>query len=37
MFSDEQKEGLYINYAAAMGPCSDGVKARWYAVLEKAH
>lgn len=37
MFSDEQKERLYKNYAAAMGPCSDGVKERWYAVLEKVH
>ena len=37
MFSDEQKERLYKNYAAAMGPCSDCVKERWYAVLEKVH
>jgi catalase len=37
MFSDEQKERLYNNYAAAMGPCSDSVKERWYAVLEKVH
>ena len=37
MFSDEQKARLYKNYAAAMGPCSDGVKERWYAVLEKVH
>jgi len=37
MFSDEQKERLYKNYAAAMGPCSNGVKERWYAVLEKVH
>ncbi|AYA65945.1 catalase [Alteromonas sp. RKMC-009] len=37
MFSDEQKERLYKNYAAAIGPCSNGVKERWYAVLEKVH
>lgn len=37
MFSDEQKARLYKNYAAAIGPCSDGVKERWYAVLEKVH
>ena len=37
MFSDEQKARLYKTYAAAMGPCSDGVKERWYAVLEKVH
>ena len=37
MFSDEQKQRLYNNYAAAMGPCSDSVKERWYAVLEKVH
>lgn len=37
MFSEEQKDRLYKNYAAAMGPCSDSVKSRWYAVLEKVH
>jgi catalase len=37
MFSDEQKERMYKNYAAAMGPCSDEVKSRWYAVLERVH
>ncbi|WJG09976.1 catalase [Aliiglaciecola sp. LCG003] len=37
LFSDEQKQRLYNNYAAAMGPCSDAVKERWYAVLEKVH
>ena len=37
MFTEEQKARLYKNYAAAMGPCSDGVKERWYAVLEKVH
>ncbi|MBH0111559.1 catalase [Novosphingobium sp. YJ-S2-02] len=37
MFSDEQKQRLYSNYAAAMGPVSQGVKERWYAVLEKVH
>lgn len=37
LFSDEQKQRLYHNYAAAMGPCSAAVKERWYAVLEKVH
>ena len=37
MFDDEQKQRLYDNYAAAMGPCSTSVKERWYAVLEKVH
>ena len=37
LFSDEQKERLYFNYAAAMGPCSDEVKERWFAVLGKVH
>jgi catalase len=37
MFSDEQKSRLYANYAAAMGPCSQAVKERWYAVLERVH
>jgi len=37
MFDSEQKERLYNNYAAAMGPCSQAVKERWYAVLEKVH
>lgn len=37
MFDDVQKQRLYNNYAAAMGPCSSSVKERWYAVLEKVH
>ncbi|MGY0565749.1 MAG: catalase [Paraglaciecola chathamensis] len=37
MFDAEQKQRLYENYAAAMGPCSSAVKERWYAVLEKVH
>jgi len=37
MFDAEQKQRLFNNYAAAMGPCSDGVKERWYAVLERVH
>ena len=37
MFSDEQKQRLFSNYAAAMGPCSKSVKERWYAVLERVH
>ena len=37
LFDDEQKERMYFNYAAAMGPCSDEVKERWFAVLGKVH
>lgn len=37
MFDNEQKQRLFKNYAAAMGPCSESVKERWYAVLEKVH
>ncbi|MDT0683709.1 catalase [Roseicyclus sp. F158] len=37
LFSGEEKERLYANYAAAMGPCSPEVKERWYAVLERVH
>ncbi len=37
MLSDGRKERIYNNCAAAMGPCSDSVKERWYAVLEKVH
>ncbi|MDP5033085.1 MAG: catalase [Paraglaciecola sp.] len=37
LFSDEQKQRLYANYAAAMGPCSMAVKERWYAVLKRVH
>ncbi|PZX18485.1 catalase [Palleronia aestuarii] len=37
MFSDEQKQRLFANYAGAMGPCSQEVKERWYAVLERVH
>ena len=37
LFTAEEKERLYANYAAAMGPCSKAVKERWYAVLERVH
>ncbi len=37
LFDTAQKSRLYANYAAAMGPCSKGVKERWYAVLERVH
>ena len=33
----DEKERMYANYAAAMGPCSEAVKERWYAVLERVH
>ncbi|MBV7256622.1 catalase [Pacificimonas sp. WHA3] len=35
LFDDGQKQRLYENYAAAMGPVSKPVKERWYAVLAK--
>lgn len=37
LFDDGQKARLFSNYAAAMAPCSDAVKERWYAVLERVH
>lgn len=37
LFSDGEKQRLFANYAAAMGPCSKEVKERWYAVLERVH
>ncbi len=37
VLEDDEKERMYANYAAAMGPCSDAVKERWYAVLERVH
>lgn len=37
LMSDEQKQRMYNNYAAAMGPCSESVKERWYNVLERVH
>lgn len=37
LFDDAQKSRLFSNYAAAMAPCSDAVKERWYAVLERVH
>ena len=33
----DERERMYANYAAAMGPCSAAVKERWYAVLERVH
>lgn len=37
MFDEGQKQRLFNNFAAAMGPCSQPVKERWYAVLERVH
>ncbi len=37
LFDAGQRERLFANYAAAMGPCSQPVKDRWYAVLERVH
>ncbi|AXR05170.1 catalase [Salinimonas sediminis] len=34
-FDAGQKQRLHSNMAEAVGGCSEGVKARWYAVLEK--
>lgn len=32
-----ERDRLHANMAAAMGPCSDSVKERWYAVLGRVH
>ncbi|MCV2884194.1 catalase [Aestuariibacter sp. AA17] len=37
LMDQAQRERMFNNYAAAMGPCSDSVKNRWYSVLEKVH
>ncbi|WP_163850369.1 catalase [Pseudooceanicola aestuarii] len=37
VLNDEQRARLHSNMASAMGPCSDSVKERWYAVLAKVH
>ncbi|MFQ6552195.1 catalase [Aestuariibius insulae] len=37
VLEEDEKERMYENYAAAMGPCSKDVKERWYAVLERVH
>ena len=37
VFDQAQRDRLHENMAAAMAPCSQQVKERWYAVLEKVH
>ncbi|EBA07316.1 catalase [Sagittula stellata] len=37
VLSDEGRTRLHQNMAGAMAPCSDSVKERWYAVLERVH
>ncbi|SER43714.1 catalase [Tranquillimonas rosea] len=37
LFDDGQKQRLFDNMAAAMGPCSDSVMERWFAVLGRVH
>jgi catalase len=37
VMNDEERGRLHSNMASAMGPCSDSVKERWYAVLRKVH
>lgn len=37
VLSDDERKRLHQNMAGAMSPCSDGVKERWYAVLERVH
>ena len=37
LFNEGEKKRLFFNFAAAMGPCSEGVKERWLAVLKKVH
>ncbi|MCQ8184921.1 catalase [Parvularcula maris] len=37
ILSDDEKERMYFNYAAAMGPVSDEIKERWCKVLDRVH
>lgn len=37
VLSDDERKRLHQNMAGAMAPCSDSVKERWYAVLERVH
>ncbi|SFE75413.1 catalase [Roseivivax sediminis] len=37
VLSDEERQRLHQNMAGAMAPCSDSVKERWLAVLERVH
>ena len=37
VFDQAQRDRLHENMAGAMAPCSQSVKERWYAVLEKVH
>ncbi len=37
VMNDDERGRLHSNMAAAMAPCSDAVKKRWYAVLERVH
>ena len=37
VFDQGERDRLHSNMAAAMAPCTDGVKERWYAVLGKVH
>ncbi len=37
VMDDAERDRLHHNMAAAMAPCSDAVKERWYAVLERVH
>ncbi|KAA2317244.1 catalase [Pseudooceanicola sediminis] len=37
VLNDEERARLHSNMASAMGPCSDPVKERWYAVLGRVH
>ena len=37
VMEQDERDRLHSNMAAAMAPCSDGVKERWYRVLGKVH
>ena len=37
VFDQGERDRLHANMAAAMAPCSDAVKERWYAVLARVH
>lgn len=37
VFDQGERDRLHTNMAGALAPCSDAVKERWYAVLERVH
>ncbi|WP_045389243.1 catalase [Falsirhodobacter sp. alg1] len=37
LLPQDEKQRLFANFAAAMGPCSESVTERWLAVLKRVH